>query len=129
MNANASTEWNGTLSTPSGMSGAVDITGTASLAASGTNATVATVSIANASPKGEHPWHLYRGHCGDQGDPIGTGNTYPLLKVANNGTATATTTLPLALPTTGSYYVVVNASETNGQAVVACGNLAPPNAT
>ena len=129
MNANASSQWNGTLSTPSGMSGAVDITGTASLAAGGQNSTVATVTIANASPKGEHPWHLYRGHCGDGGDPISAGNNYPLLKVANNGTASATATLPLSLPTAGSFYVVVNASETNAQAVVACGNLAPPNAT
>jgi hypothetical protein len=127
--AAASTQWNGTLSTPSGMTGAVDIQGTASLAASGPSTSLATVSITNAAPNGEHPWHLYRGQCGDQGTPVGTGNTYPPLKVRSNGTASATTTLPFALPSSGSYYVVVNASEANMQTVVACGNLAPPNAT
>src|SRR5579872_689427 len=89
------------------------------------DATMATVSISNAPPKGVHPWHLYRGQCGEEGTPVGTGNTYPLLKVGSDGKATVSTTLPFALPSSGSYYVVVNASETNMGTVLACGNLAP----
>ena len=129
-NSGSSTQWNATLSTPSGMTGAVDVDGTASLAASGVSTSLVTVSITNAAPNGAHPWHLYQGSCGDAGATIvGSGSTYPPLKVDKYGKATATATLPLALPTSGSYYVAVNASEANMQTVVACGNLARPNAT
>jgi hypothetical protein len=129
-NSGSSTQWNATLSTPTGMTGAVDVDGTASLAASGVSTSLVTVSITNAAPNGAHPWHLYQGSCGDVGATIvGSGSTYPPLKVDKYGKATAAATLPMALPTSGSYYVAVNASEANMQTVVACGNLAPPNAT
>jgi len=127
-NASANTQWNATLSTPGGMTGAVDLHGTASLAASGQKKSLATVSITNAAPKGAHPWHVYEGQCGDDGAVVGSASSYPLLNVANDGHATASATLPLELPTSGSYYVVVNASAANMQTVLACGNLAPPNA-
>lgn len=127
-NSSANTQWNATLSTPGGMTGAVDLHGTASLVASGPNKSVATVSITNAAPKGVHPWHVYQGQCGDDGTVVGTASAYPLLNVANDGRASASATLPLELPTSGAYYVMVNASAANMQTVVACGNLAPPNA-
>jgi hypothetical protein len=129
-NAASSTQWNATLSTPAGMTGAVDVDGNASLAASGVSTSLVTVSITNAAPNGAHPWHLYLGQCGDaSATVVGAGTTYPPLKVDKYGKATATATLPMALPTSGSYFVAVNASEANMQTVVACGNLAPPNAT
>jgi len=127
-NSGANMRWNATLSTPSGMTGAVDLHGTASLAADGPNKSLATVSITNAAPKGVHPWHVYQGQCGDDGTVVGTASAYPLLNVANDGHASASATLPLELPTSGTYYVTVNASAANMQTVVACGNLAPPNA-
>lgn len=127
-NSGASTRWNATLSTPSGMTGAVDLHGAASLIASGPNKSVATVSITNAAPKGAHPWHVYQGQCGDDGAVLGTASAYPLLNVDNDGHASASATLPLQLPTTGTYYVMVNASAANMQTILACGNLAPPNA-
>lgn len=129
-NAGSSTQWNGTLSTPTGMTGAVDVDGNASLASSGVSTSVVTVSITNAAPNGAHPWHLYQGQCGDNSSTIvGTGTTYPPLLVDKYGKATASATVPIALPTSGSYFVAVNASEANMQTVVACGNLAMPNAT
>src|SRR5579862_2155835 len=127
-NSTASTRWNGTLSTPSGMTGAVDLHGTATLVATGPNKSVATVSITNAAPQGVHPWHVFQGQCGDSGVVVGTASAYPLLNVDNDGRASASAMLPLELPTSGAYYVVVNASAANMQTVVACGNLAPPNA-
>ena len=130
MNASSSTQWNATLSTPSGMTGAVDVDGIASLAATGASTSLVTVSITNAAPNGAHPWHLYQGQCGDAGATIvASGTAYPPLNVDKYGKATAAATLPMALPTSGSYFVAVNASETNMQTVLACGNLAPPNAT
>src|SRR5579872_5624423 len=64
-NSGSSTQWNATLSTPSGMTGAVDVDGSASLIASGVSTSLITVSITNAAPNGAHPWHLYQGQCGD----------------------------------------------------------------
>ncbi len=126
-NSTAATRWNATLSTPSSMTGAVDLHGTASLASHGEGKSTATISITNAAPSGSHPWHLYEGKCGDNGVVVGSASAYPPLNVNQQGTATAAATLPLELPTTGMYYVAVNASAANMETVVACGNLAPPN--
>jgi hypothetical protein len=127
-NSGASTRWNATLSTPSAMTGAVDLHGTASLAAHGEGKSVATVAISNAAPSGSHPWHVYEGHCGENGAVVGSATAYPPLNVNQQGTATAAATLPLELPTAGTFSVVVNASAANMATIVACGNLAPPNA-
>jgi hypothetical protein len=127
-NSAANTRWNATLSTPGGMTGAVDLHGTASLSARGSGKSVAAIAISNAAPSGVHPWHVYEGQCGDNGAVVGSAAAYPALTVDGDGTAKAAATLPLELPTTGAYYVAVNASAANMQTVVACGNLAPPNA-
>jgi hypothetical protein len=126
--SSANLGWNATLSTPGGMTGAVDLHGTASLVAHGSGKSVATILISNAAPSGVHPWHVYQGQCGDNGAVVGTATAYPPLTVNGAGTATAMATLPLELPTSGTYYVAVNASAANMQTVLACGNLAPPNA-
>lgn len=126
-NAHTSTQWNGTLSTTGGMSGAVDMRGTASLAGNGPGSSLATIAISNAAPKGVHPWEIYRGHCGNDGDVIGAFSAYPPLTVGNDGTATATATLQAELPVTGDYHVNVNASSTNMATIIACGNLAAPS--
>ncbi len=127
-NSAANTGWNATLSTPGGMTGAVDLHGTASLVAHGSGKSVATIAISNAAPSGVHPWHVYQGQCGDNGAVVGSATAYPPLNVNAAGTATAMASLPLELPTSGAYYVAVNASAANMQTVLACGNLAPPNA-
>jgi hypothetical protein len=127
-NSAANLGWNATLSTPGGMTGAVDFHGTASLVGHGSGKTVATIAISNAAPSGVHPWHVYQGQCGDNGAVVGSATAYPPLNVNGDGTATAMATLPLELPTSGAYYVAVNASAANMQTVLACGNLAPPNA-
>jgi hypothetical protein len=46
--------------------------------------------------------------------------------VARPSRTTASASIPLQTPTTGSYYVVVHASAANAETTVACGNLAPP---
>ncbi len=127
-NSSANTRWNATLSTPGDMTGAVDLHGTATLVAHGSGKSVANITISNAAPSGVHPWHVYQGQCGDKGAVVGSATAYPPLNVDREGTATAAATLPLELPTSGAYYVAVNASAANMETVVACGNLAPPNA-
>lgn len=126
--ASANTRWSATLSTPSAMTGAVDLHGNASVTPTGPNQSMATMLITNAAPKGAHPWHVSQGQCGDDGVVVGTASAYPLLNVDNDGHAAASAMLPLELPATGTYYVTVTASTANAQTVVACGNLAPPNA-
>ena len=126
--SSANMGWNATLSTPGSMTGAVDLRGTASLVSHGSGKSVATITISNAAPSGEHPWHVYQGQCGDNGAVVGSATAYPTLNVGGDGTATAMATLPLELPTSGTYSVAVNASAANMQTVLACGNLAPPNA-
>jgi hypothetical protein len=127
-NSSANTRWNATLSTPGNMTGAVDVHGSASLVAHGSGKSVATIAISNAAPSGVHPWHVYQGQCGDNGAVVGSATAYPPLNVDRDGNASAAATLPLELPTSGTYYVAVNASAANMETVVACGNLAPPNA-
>jgi len=126
-NGQSHTAWNGTLSTTGGMSGAVDMQGTVSLAGNGPGKSLATVAISNAAPKGVHPWEVYRGQCGNDGELIGAFSAYPPLTVKNDGTATAIATLQAELPVTGDYHVNVNASSTNMATIIACGNLAAPS--
>ena len=125
----STSRWHGTLTTPPDMAGALNIKGTATMGpASNANSTVVYVSITNAPPAGTHPWHVHKGRCGDNGDIVGSASAYPLLKVGSDGTASATATLSVRPPTDGDYYVAVDASPTNLQSVIACGNLAPPAA-
>jgi hypothetical protein len=123
---NASARWNGTLATPPDLAGALDVKGTAWMAPNASQSTVVHVSISNAAPGGVHPWHVHSGTCGSQGEQLGPTDAYKMLRVGDAGTATADATLPITMPTNGSYYVDVHASATNMSTVVACGNLAPP---
>ena len=62
--------WNATLARPAGLRGALQVSGMGWMVANPKEAeeTEAYVSIENASPGGERPWHVHRGQCGsDQG--------------------------------------------------------------
>jgi Cu/Zn superoxide dismutase len=117
--------WNATLATPSALTGALDIRGTAWMAPSA-GRTLAGVSISNAAPGGVHPWHIHEGRCGGNGAILGPPGAYPPLKVATDGTARAQANLDIPLPQSGQYYVNVHASSDNMGTIIACGNLAPP---
>lgn len=121
-----SAHWTGTLTATSGMNGALDLHGTASLARDGPKSGVATVAISNALPHGFHPWEVYRGQCGHDAEMIGTLSAYPWLAVKDNGTASATATLP-SQRWLGDYHVNVNASPTDQATIIACGNVAAPD--
>ncbi|HET7423522.1 MAG TPA: hypothetical protein VFJ92_08170, partial [Gemmatimonadales bacterium] len=57
---------------------------------------------------------------------VGPATSYRSLEVNNDGKATATADLPVAIPTSGQYYINVHASANNMGTIIACGNLAPP---
>lgn len=117
----ATTRWDATLSTPSGATGT---RGAAALVAMGPNQSWAVVSITNAAPHGARAWHVYQGQCGDDGAAVGPASAYPLLKVDRDGDAASTALLPLGVPTSGAYYIIVNAAAATTQTAAACGNLA-----
>jgi hypothetical protein len=118
--------WTGTLTVPSGMSGALDVHGMASLVRNGFGSSVATIAISNAMPRGFHPWEVYRGQCGNDASLIGVLSEYPWLAVKEDGTASATATLASEL-WIGDYHVNVRASPTDKATIIACGNVAAPN--
>lgn len=122
------TRWNGTLSTPAELLGALQIRGQAWMAAheKDEGRTQARVEISNAAPGGVHPWHVHRGQCGADQGILGPADAYEPLKVQGNGRAGSTATVPVPFPKTGQFFVNVHASAGNMGTIVACGNLAPP---
>jgi hypothetical protein len=122
------TRWNAVLATPASMAGAVQIQGTAWMETDGANvqATRAHVSISNAAPGGEHPWHVHIGRCGADQGIFGPPEAYGILRVGDKGLAEGDATIPLPLPKSGEYFVNVHASKDNMGTIVACGNLAAP---
>jgi hypothetical protein len=127
--ATLNTRWHANIASPASLAGAVQISGSASMApdANGTH-TIVTVDLANASPGGLHPWELRRGQCGNGSDygVFGPSEAYKTMKVDSDGHANAKATIDMQIPRSGDYFVVVHASEANRSTVVACGNLAPP---
>jgi hypothetical protein len=125
--ANVNSRWHGTLASPSNLAGAVQMTGQISMSP-GSNAgnTNVALLLANASPGGLHPWQLHRGQCGMDEGVFGSADAYKSLKVDENGRATGSASVPLAMPSDGRYFVSVGASGANAETIVACGNLAAP---
>lgn len=122
------TRWNAILSTPPGLAGALQVKGSGWMASKNrdTTQTTAFVSIENAVPGGEHPWHVHLGQCGSDRGIFGSPQAYKPLKVKGNGRAESTADLALALPSAGQYFINVHASAANMRTIIACGNLAPP---
>jgi hypothetical protein len=122
-----STRWQGSITSPPNLAGAVQMDGTAWMASGDeTNETRVHIEIANASPGGTHPWEVQRGRCGSSGDPFGSPGDFEPIEVDDDGQATVTADIPMSLPRDGEYSIEVLASPSNRDLVVACANLAPP---
>jgi hypothetical protein len=125
--ANVNSRWRAALVTPASLAGAVQMNGTATMQPSGKNAdTDFSVSIANATPGGLHPWQVHRGQCGMDDGVLGSAAAYKPMMVGDDGRGAATARVAMPTPTSGSYFVTVQASAANAEVIVACGNLAPP---
>jgi len=119
--------WNAILGTPAELVGAVQVTGTGWMMADATpEGTRAGITISNATPGGEHPWHIHVGRCGSNGTIFGDAKAYRPLKIGGSGKAEAVARLTVPLPRSGEYYINVHASAANLGTIIACGNLAPP---
>lgn len=126
---NVNARWRAALVTPATLVGAVQMNGAAAMQPGRNGAeTDISLSLANATPGGVHPWQVHRGQCGADEGILGSAGAYPPIKVGDDGRGQATATVLMTTPTTGSYFVTVSASAANAETVVACGNLAPPAA-
>ena len=124
---NVNSRWRAALVTPATLAGAVQMNGAATMQPGRTNSsTDFTLSIANATPGGLHPWQVHRGQCGADQGVVGAAGAYTSVKVGDDGRGSASATVPMTTPTSGSYFVTVQASVANPETIVACGNLAAP---
>ena len=89
--------------------------------------TRAVVSIQNAVPGGEHPWHVHLGQCGDDRGIFGPADAYGPLQVGSNGQAQESAVLSVPVPVAGQDSINVHASRNNMKTIIGCGNLAPPS--
>lgn len=123
------TTWYADLASPAPTRmGAREISGSASMVAGArSGSTRVVLELTGAAPGGLHPWEVRRGRCGADEGLLGPSTAYTPVRVHHDGNASAATTLPVQVPTGGSYFVNVLASTADGQ-VIACGNLAPPTA-
>ena len=124
---NYNARWHGTLTSPSYLAGAVQITGTASMAP-GTDGrkTKVMVEVTNAAPGGLHPWEMHLGQCGADQGIFGPMDEYTPIKIGTDGRGTASAEIPMPTPSYGNYFVLLHASSANRETIVACGNMAPP---
>jgi hypothetical protein len=82
-----------------------------------------TISIEGAAHHAQHPWHVHRGVCGDNGPIVGSAGDYPTLSVNMEGRASANASIGTALNEHDSYYVNVHNSPTDLGTIVGCGKL------
>jgi hypothetical protein len=85
--------------------------------------TQVTVNLANAMAGQRLPWHVHLGTCDNDMGIIGGASSYPVITVANDGTASSSTVLNVPLDEAKDYIINVHASPTNLQTIVACGDL------
>jgi hypothetical protein len=124
---NLNSRWHANLASPAELAGVAQMNGSASMApASKSGNTRVSLELANATPGGLHPWQLHRGQCGTDEGVVGSAGDYPVAKVDGDGRASVTTDVQFETPTTGDYFVLVQASAANHAVSVACGNLAAP---
>jgi hypothetical protein len=124
---NVNSRWRAALVTPATLIGAVQINGTATMQPGrNTGDTEFSLSIDNATPGGVHPWQVHRGQCGADDGVLGSSSQYKSVKIGDDGRGKATARISMVTPSSGNYFVTVQASEANQGTIVACGNLAPP---
>ena len=85
--------------------------------------TTASISIDGATSGGQYPWMIHEGTCNQPGNPVGMASDYPLVSIGADGKGHATANVMHRLDEAKDYVVVVHASQSDMQTVVACGDL------
>lgn len=119
--------WHANIASPPDLAGAVQMSGSASMAPGRKRGTTEIVmQLGNSSPGGVHPWAIHLGQCGADEGVFGALDNYSPLSISSNGTGVSSATVALDTPTAGNYFVSVQASAANRELTVGCGNLAAP---
>ena len=119
--------WSATLTPPPG-SPTPQVAGTGTVMGNADSTqTRVEVALTGATPAANLPWHLHRGTCGNDQGIVGEAADYTPITVGENGRATSTATIDLAMPHSGEYMINVHASPTDLGTIVACGNLTGPS--
>jgi hypothetical protein len=82
-----------------------------------------SVNLANAMAGQRLPWHIHEGTCDNDMGIVGSASAYPVIVVANDGTASVNALVGVSLDEAKDYFINVHASPTNLQTIVACGDL------
>jgi hypothetical protein len=82
-----------------------------------------SVNLANAMAGQRLPWHIHEGTCNSDMGIVGDPSAYPVIVVANDGTASVNALVGVSLDEAKDYFINVHASPTNLQTIVACGDL------
>ncbi len=85
--------------------------------------TAVSVSYKGDVPGATRPWHVHIGTCKKTGAILGGARAYTPLTVQPSGAAEGKSTLRLALPDSGEYYVSIHESLATMGTVIACGDL------
>lgn len=124
---NLNARWHASIASPAELAGVVQMSGSASMAPGTKRGTTEVVlKVANSSPGGVHPWAIHFGQCGADQGVFGSLDNYQPLRVNSDGTGSSSAVVAQDTPTTGSYFVSVQASGANNEVIIACGNLAAP---
>jgi hypothetical protein len=129
-NSRQADRWTAVLVSPQSLTGAVQIHGSAWMgpaSASDSAHTLVSVSISNAAPGGVHPWSIHQGQCDSDQGVFDERAAYRALRVGGDGKAESAVTLNTPFPRSGLYYIRIDASSTNKDLVIACGNMAAPS--
>ena len=124
---NLNSSWHAMIASPANLAGAVQMSGSASMAPGAKRGTTQILlRLGNTSPGGVHPWAIHLGQCGADEGVFGALDSYSPLLVGSDGTGVSNATVAINTPSSGDYFVSVQASPQNQQLTVACGNLAAP---
>lgn len=81
------------------------------------------VEIRNDEPGAVRPWHVHFNDCATGGGIVGLDDDYPRLEVDEDGTATASVTVPQRLEPGAPYHVNIHLSDDELETIIACGDL------
>lgn len=126
-NFNLNSSWHALIASPAQLAGAVQMSGSASMAPGAKRGTTKVMlKLANTAPGGVHPWAIHFGQCSADEGVFGALDNYPPLRIGSDGEGASSATVAIDTPATGKYFVSVQASPANSTLTVACGNLAAP---
>ena len=104
------------------------IEGSAEVKANGTDSTMMSVKIKNATAGTTYAWHMHSGTCSAGGPVVGDAAAYPKVTADSTGVGRSEGTIKVAPPASGDHSIHVHAPSPDSAKAgleVACGDLKP----